>query len=157
MMTSRIFKRQRANQRGFTLAEVVISVGIASLSLGGIIYGYVISAKRAEWSAYSLAANALAMMRVEQVLSSKWDPASSAVNNDLMVTATFPMQTNVLDIPISGTNVVWATNYTTITYLTTNPPLKMIKVDCVWRFSAGQAGSPQLFTNTIVTYRAPEN
>ncbi|HVY69360.1 MAG TPA: prepilin-type N-terminal cleavage/methylation domain-containing protein [Verrucomicrobiae bacterium] len=148
---------RRARHRGFTLAEVTISVAIASLSLGGIIYGYVLSAKRAEWSAYSLAAQSLAMMRVEQVLSSKWDPASSAANADMMVNATFPAQVNILDIPVSGTNYTYATNFTTITTLSTSPPLKMIQVDCVWKFSARNSTVTNLFTNTVVTYRAPEN
>lgn len=141
------FSRRAA---AFTLAEVVVSVGIASLSIGGIIYGYVLSARNAEWSSYNLAAQSLALMRVEQTRACKWDPEGVPVVDEL-TTANFAMQTNVLDVPISGTNITWATNFTTVTTLSTNPPYKMIRVDCVWKFTTSK-----LFTNTVVTYRAPD-
>jgi hypothetical protein len=56
---------------------------------------------------------------------------------------------NILDIPFKGTNYVYATNFTAITTLSTNPNLKMIRVDCVWRFL-----NQGMHTNTVVTYRA---
>lgn len=142
----------RARVRGFTLAEVVIAASIAAISIGGIIYGYIMSAQRAEWAAYAMAAQALAMQRVEQSRAAKWD-VESTPTLDQVVPANFPIQVSILDIPISGTNVVYATNFTTITTLSTTPPLKSIQVDCVWFWSVGG----RLFTNTIVTYRSPDN
>ena len=57
---ARIWPRHRS-AGAFTLAEVVISVGIATLVFAGLITGYVQSSYRAEWSGYSIAAQALAV------------------------------------------------------------------------------------------------
>lgn len=134
----------------FTLAEVVITTGLAAVVIGGSVYGYVTAAQRAEWAAYSLAAQSLAMQRVEQCRAAKWDPLGFPPVDELVAT-NFPLQVNTLDIPVSKTNVVYATNFTTISMVSTNPMLKMIQVDCTWMF---MARGP--FTNTIVTYRAPD-
>jgi hypothetical protein len=70
--------------------------------------------------------------------------------------------TNVLDLPISGTNNVVATNFVTISmkYLngSTSPPVQVqvVQVDTVWPFSAFGT-SRRLFTNTTVNYYAPDN
>jgi len=45
----------------------------------------------------------------------------------------------------------YATNFTTITSVSANPPLKLIRVDCVWSFM-----KHGIFTNTLVSYRAPD-
>ena len=144
-------RRNNGNRRkrGFTLMEVGIASCISGLMIGGIIFGYVQSTNRAEWSAYSLAAHSLAMQRLEQSRAATWDVLAFPVVDEL-VAGNFPVRAEVLDIPRSGTNVVWATNYTTITQVSANPPLRMIRVDCVWPFI--RRG---LFTNTVVTYRAP--
>jgi hypothetical protein len=67
---------------------------------------------------------------------------------DQLVSANFPNVVEVLDIPRSGTNLVYATNYTTIAVISTSPPLKLVRVDCVWNFM-----NRGPFTNTTVTYR----
>ena len=144
------------SEAAFTLAEVVIALAIAVLALSGVITGYILAANRAEWSAYSLAAQSLAMQRLEQTRAAKWDPRGNTTNgivNDQLLSANFPVvSTNVLDIPISRTNFVYATNYTTITDIAGgSAPLRMIRVDCVWSY---QKRGP--FTNTIATYRAPD-
>ncbi|MDA1273958.1 MAG: hypothetical protein O2960_07890 [Verrucomicrobia bacterium] len=131
----------------FTLVEVIMSISIAALTIGGIIAGYTLSARWAEWSSYSLAAHSLAMQKLEQARSAKWDPQGWPAIDEL-VSSNFPVQIDVLDIPISGTNLVYATNTTTITTLSSGPDLKMIRVDCTWMFvSRGP------FTNTVMTYR----
>jgi type II secretory pathway pseudopilin PulG len=148
-MTSgkRITGKSCRNQGAFTLVEVLIALGISALSLGAIINGYILSAQTAEWSAYSLAAQSLALQRLEQARAAKWDlDAIPAV--DQLVAGSFPPRLEILDIPRSGTNIVYATNITTISTLSVTPPLKLIRVDCVWRFiSRGP------FTNTAMTYR----
>ena len=141
---------QLACNEAFTLAEVVIATALAALVVGGSIYGYVISAQRAEWSAYSLAAQSLAVQRMEQARAAKWDPLGYPPVDEL-VSSNFPVQVNVLDIPITKTNIVYGTNYTVITTISANPPLKMVKVDCVWPFA--RRG---VFTNTVATYRAAD-
>jgi hypothetical protein len=131
---------------------VVIAIALSTLTIGGTIYGYVLCANRAEWSGYSLAANSLAMQRLEQARACRWDPLGYNRYNDELVQTNFPITTNnVLDMPVAGGNVVYATNITTITTMSTNPPLKMIRVDCIWAF---RGNGP--FTNTVVTYRAPD-
>ncbi|MGZ8899179.1 MAG: type IV pilus modification PilV family protein [Limisphaerales bacterium] len=142
--------RTGREREGFTLPELVIASAVALLSIGGTIAGYVYTARAAEWSAFSLAANSLAIQRMEQTRAAKWDRQASPVV-DRLQQADFPVRIEVLDIPTSGTNFVYATNVTTITSVSTNPPLRMIRVDCSWRFVNGK-----VFTNTITTYRAPD-
>lgn len=141
---------RRRTLAAFSLPEVLVAIAITGIGLSGIIYGYVSTSTRGEWSAYSLAAHSLAMQRMEQTRACKWDQQAWPIVDEL-VSSNFPMQVNILDIPISGSNVVYATNFTVIRSISTNPAVKLIKVDCVWRFM--QRG---LFTNTLVTYRAPD-
>ena len=130
--------------------EVVISLSISALTIGAVVTGYTLSTRRAEWSAYSLAAHSLAIQRLEQTRAAKWDP-SGWPQVDELVSSNFPVRVEVLDIPISGTNLVCATNSTTITLLSAQPPLKMIRVDCAWMFlSRGP------FTNSVATYRTSD-
>ena len=141
---------QPGARQGSTLVEVVFSIAIAMEAILGSVNGYILSANRAEWSAYSLAAHSLAMQRLEQVRAAKWDTVAFP-NVDQLVAANFPAQTNILDVPISGTNVVHAINTTTITIISAKPPLKMVRIDCVWPFT-----HHGVFTNTIISYRAPD-
>src|SRR5687768_2389272 len=92
------------NQVGMTLAEVVISLGIGGMIFGGVLVGYVQSANRAEWTAYHLAAQAVATQRLEAARAAKWD-TQSAPPADFLVTSNFPPTVEVLDVPVSGTNV----------------------------------------------------
>jgi type II secretory pathway pseudopilin PulG len=141
--------RKRA---AFTLAEVCISAAISATVVGAIIYGYVMASTRAEWSALSLGAESLAVQGMEQLRSCKYDP-KAATPVDQLVATNWPLQTNIMDLPISGTNVVWATNYFTITTSASMPNVKCLRVDCVWRWHL-RGG---LFTNTIVSYRGPDS
>lgn len=143
-------RKRRSHSRAFTLAEVVIATGLSALAVGGTLYGYVMAVRRAEWSAHRLAAHSLAAGRVEQARAAKWDPLGYPPVDEL-VSSNFPVTVSVLDIPITRTNIAYATNVTTISLISTNPPLKMIRVDTSWIFPRGRA-----FTNTIVTYRAPD-
>ncbi len=141
---------KRRDQLGITLVEVVLSLAIVSISLGAVVAGYIYSAKIAEWSAYSLAANSLAMQRLEQCRAAKFDVLTTPITDELVAT-NFPVDVQILDIPRSGSNIAYATNFTTITMVSMDPPLKMIRVDCVWPFK-GQ----RLHTNTLATYRAAD-
>lgn len=135
---------------GFTLIEVVTSMGVAAITIGAILSGYILSAQRSDWSACSVAAQSLAMQRVEQTRAAKWDTMAYPVV-DQLVSSNFPVFVAVLDVPVVDTNVVYATNQTTITTVTTDPPLKMIRVDCSWSLM-----SRGPFTNTVITYRSPD-
>ena len=133
---------------GITLVEVVMAMGIIALMLGGIINGYIMSAQRAEWSAYSFAAQSLASQGVEQARSTKWDPlAYPAV--DEMLPGTY-VKTDTLDVPISLVAIT-ATNYVTITQVSASPALRQIRSDSVWIL---MGKGP--FTNTSITFRSPD-
>jgi prepilin-type N-terminal cleavage/methylation domain-containing protein len=138
----------RKGREAFTLIEMVMALALSTIVISASIYGYIMSSKRAEWAAYSLAAHSLAMQRIEQTRAAKWDPAGFPPVDDL---TNRPPAVDILDIPISGTNIAYATSITTIATVSMNPPLKKIRVECVWPFV--DRGS---FTNVIVTYRAPD-
>ena len=140
---------KRLRQVGFTLVEVVVATKIAAIVIAGMIFAYVQSAIRTEWSGYSLAAQALATQRLEQTRAAKWDPEREL---DELQATNFPVLVATLDLPVAGTNVAYVTNLTTITWIRTNAPmLKMIRVDCIW-----QGPSGRLYTNTAATYRSPD-
>lgn len=141
---------RREVRLGFTLAEVVISLAIAALGIGGIIWGYILTAQRAEWSTCSAAAQSMAMRRLEQTRAAKWDPLGNPPVDEL-VSGNFTNLIAALDLPLAGANTVYATNVVTINLVNADPPLKLVRVDCVWSvLSRGP------FTNTITTYRAPD-
>ena len=133
-----------------------MSIGIATLAFAGIITGYVQSSSRAEWSGYSLAAQALAIQQLEQAKSAKWDVLDTPVVDEIMNIPT--LVASQLDLPVSGTNQVWATNYTTISsvVISANPAISvhMVRVDTVWPFR--WYSTTRYFTNTLVDYFAPD-
>jgi type II secretory pathway pseudopilin PulG len=142
---------QRRFARGLTLVEVLVAFAISGLATAGIVYGYVFSINSAERFSMSLAANTRATERMEQIRSALWDSSSSPVI-DQVVASNFPNQTVTLDLSGAGTGVTYATNIATITDISTSPPLKRVRVDCVWTFGTGS----QLMTNTIETCRGPD-
>lgn len=147
--------RPLCSRRGTTLVEVVIALMIAALVLAGIIKGLSLSSEQADWSAYSLAAQNLAQQGVEQARAADWDPLALVPVDNCSQSNFPPVATNLLEAPVAGGNITWATNTWTITTVSTNPyPLKMIWVDCTWQYQP--VGRPALmFTNTVVTYRSP--
>jgi prepilin-type N-terminal cleavage/methylation domain-containing protein len=143
-------KPNNISRAAFTLTEVLVSMLVAGIMVVGVISGFVQSHRQAEWSAYSLAANSLAMQPLEQARAAKWDPYATPPV-DQLVSSNFPERVEVLDIPISNTNIVFATNRTTIQTVSATPPLKQILVECTWTFL-----NRGVFTNAIITYRAPD-
>jgi type II secretory pathway pseudopilin PulG len=135
---------------GMTLMETLVSMLIVAIVISATVNGYILSTNRADWSSQSLAAHSLALQRLEQVRAATWN-VSGELDVDQVTSANFPEVQSVLDLPVSGTNAVMATVRTTITTVSANPPLKMVRVDCVWPYR-----NRGLFTNTIVTYRAAE-
>jgi expansin (peptidoglycan-binding protein) len=149
-MILKVIRGRVAKSQAFSLMEVVFAIAIGGVMISGMIMGYMQAAVRAEWSAYSLAAHSLAVMRLEQSRATKWDRLKYP-QVDQLVSSNLPTMVEVLDIPVIGTNVAFATNITTVTTLSTTPPLKMIQVDCVWSF-----GDRGIYTNTVITYRAAD-
>lgn len=127
-----------------------MATAIAAMTVAGILYGYTQSSKRAEWSSYSLAAQAMAVQRLEQTRACRWDTETGV---DQLTSANFPTQVMLMDIPVIGTNGFYGTNVTTITTISaTSPQLRMIRVDCTWKFPT----TGRVFTNTVATYRSPD-
>ena len=140
----------RCLQAGLTMIEVVIALAISSVAVGCLAAGYCFAVLAAEKSALSLAANARMMERLEQTRSAKWDMVSWPPVDEL-VSGNFPIQVVRLDLAGAGSAVTYATNYTEISKPSGDPPLKRIRVDCVWNFKG-----VQLLTNTIQTCRCPD-
>ena len=142
--------RRRRRCSGTSLEEVVMSLAIAAISTGGISTGYMVSLQRAEWAARSQAANSLARQRLEQVRAAQWDVlAYPAV--DEVVSGNFPVAVQALDLPTSGNNPDYATNVISITTVSANPPVKLVRSECIWRFM-----DRGLFTNSITICRSPD-
>lgn len=139
---------KRSKMAAFTLVESLVAMLILGIMVTGIVTGLNQSQKAAEWSAYSFAAHAQAMQPIEQARAAKWEPYSSVPVDE--VTNLPAVVINVLDVPISGTNIVYATNRVRVTTVSTVPPLKQIYVECTWAFM-----NRGVFTNVMVTYRAP--
>ncbi len=145
-----------ASENAFTLVEVLISLALALLIFVGILYTYTQGIYQAQWSGFSLAAQSLAIQQIEQARSAKWDILDTPVVDEL--TNLPRVSAAVLNLPVAGTNVVWATNYTTVSLvaIATNPVVNvhMVKVDTVWPFI--WKGTTRYFTNTVANYYAPD-
>ena len=153
----RIVSRRAASQpqpnQGFTLTEVVVAIAIATLAFGGVISGYVLTADRAEWSAYSLAAQSLAMQGVEQARAAKWDPKAWPAVDELGVTNyTVKWRCWTCRCPASP---CWRPTISAITTVSQDPPLRQLRADCVWSLVNGRR-SRGPFTNTVVTLRTAD-
>ena len=138
---------------GFTLAEVVICVFIIMLVFAAIITAYIQTSYRAEWSGFSLAAQALAIQQLEAAKAAVWDPLQTPVKDEIKQ---LPLVTSaLLDLPVSGTNYIYATNYTTRTLIVNGLYSNyMVRVDTVWPFR--WKSQVVYFTNTIADYYAPD-
>lgn len=140
------FPNQRVKPRGFTLLEVVISFGIGAIMIGAIIRGYSLSARRAEWSSYSLAAQTMAIKGLERAVAAPWRQGGV----DKLTAEFFEPVSEFLCLPTQQTNLLTATNFTTIVEISTTPPLRMVRVDCLWTFMGRS-----LHSNSVATIRGP--
>ena len=146
-LKSQLPNRNRT-RAAITLVEVLMALLILGIMITGVVSGFVQSQRAAEWSAYSLAAEWYAMQPVEQARAAKWDPYAAVPVDE--VTNLAGRTTNILDIPITGVNIVYATNVVTVRTVSATPPLKEIYVECTWSFP-----NRGVFTNYLLTYRAP--
>lgn len=137
----------------FTLVEVLVSILIMAMVMAGIIYGYVVANQFAEWSSMSYAAQSYALQGLEQVRAAKWDLSASPVWDDIPAPANY-IQIDIMDVPATGAPYS-VTNYislTTITIPNSSAQLRQVRSDCIWIFPR----TGQTFTNTVITYRAPD-
>ena len=134
---------------GFTLEEVVTAMSLSAVCFAGSIKGFVMASGRAEWATCSVAAQSVAFQKMEQVRAARWDTMAFP-SVDELTTTYFPAYTEVFDMPLHTTNVVCGRVTTTFTNISMNPPLRMVQVDCVWTNR-----SSRVFTNTLISYRGP--
>jgi hypothetical protein len=123
---------------------------IMGLVFSGVLIGYTRGSQRAEWSGLSLAAEALCVRQMEQVRAVLWDTQNVPITDD---TTNIPTRSvMILDIPIAGSNVVYATNTFTISNYTQAGPsyFKMITATTTWAWNG------KVYTNTLVNYRCPD-
>jgi prepilin-type N-terminal cleavage/methylation domain-containing protein len=143
--------RFRSNaQAGMTLVEVTVALAIAALVIGGIVNGYNYCTQAAQKSALMLAASSMAIQRVEETRSATWDTAAYPPVDQLFAT-NFPAKVVTLDVSGDGKVTTPATVYTYISQISATPPLKRIRVDCVWQYR-----NTVWWTNSIETCRAPK-
>ncbi|HXR04472.1 MAG TPA: prepilin-type N-terminal cleavage/methylation domain-containing protein [Verrucomicrobiae bacterium] len=135
---------------GMTLVEVVVALAITGLTVGGVVEGYIYCTTAAVKGGLVQAASARAMERIEEVHSARWDTSVWPVVDQLVAT-NFPNKIVSLDMPGSGSGGTSATIQTTISQISLAPPIRRIRVDCIWNFMG-----TQLITNTIETIRAPD-
>jgi len=128
--------------------ESLIGMLILAIITSGVVTGFVYSHRTAEWTAYSLSAQALALQSIEQSRAARWEPYSSSPTDEL--TNMPAVRVHTLDVPMIGTNVAYATNRVQIRTISTAPPLKEIYSECVWSFK-----NKRLYTNWVLTLRAP--
>jgi hypothetical protein len=125
---------------------------VMSLVIGGILTANTNSSFYAERAGYALAAQALTVQAVERVRAATWDTGATPVVD---TTTNFPATTTaILELPIAGTNAVYATNTLSVSTITvcTNPAcyVKMIQVTTTWPWKG------QVMSNFMVAYRAPD-
>lgn len=144
----------RRDSSAFTLIEVLIASVLSALTVGAVIYGFLHSAQRAEWSGYHLAAQQLAVQRLEQTRAAKWDPLAFPVVDEL-VAVNFPENVHILDVPIVNGRTTYATNRVTITQTSVQPPIRLILVEVTWKLGTGNQGG-RVYTNTVAALRAAD-
>jgi hypothetical protein len=132
-----------------TLVEVMMALVITGLTVGGIVEGYIYCMKATTKDALYMAANGQAQQRMEAVRAAVWNTGYPPV--DQLTPTNFPDQVVNLDNKTAADQTpTTATIKTTITQISTNPPLMEIHVDCIWNFQG-----TEVITNSIETCRAP--
>ncbi len=147
---SRKVRRVVRSAKAFSLAEVVVSLAIASSVITGIVTGYINCVYHAEWLACSAAAQSQASQRLEQVRAARWDTLASPPLDEV-ASNQFPVVIQPLDLPRSGDKVILATNRIYISVISQDPPVRLIKAECIWKFP-GRG----VYTNSLTSYRCPE-
>ena len=155
---------RRTAANAFALAEVLIAFFIFGIVTAGMIYGYIEANRIAEWNSQSLAAVSYAVQGMERMRAVQWIAEENISTNgpntmDLLpltvqLDGSFSYSTNevdYLDIPSTG-SLIPVTNYLTVTQIHTNPHLRQIVSQVVWKFQLNGG----LYTNAIVTLRAPD-
>jgi type II secretory pathway pseudopilin PulG len=151
-------RRAQGATRAFTLAEVVVAIALLALVMGSIVISYVQTCDRAQWTGYALAAQGLAIQQLEQARAAAMDPNGPVCELTNLAPSGVARTFGILDLPVSGTNCVWATNYVGIKLVTNSvAPLVtvyMVRVDTVWPLVRN--GVTRYYSNTAASYYAED-
>ena len=139
----------RQSQAGMTLVEVLVALAITALTVVGIVKGYEFCLASSVKDSFFMAANGRAQERLEQARSARWITTSPQI--DELQSTNFPPETVLLDLFAQSTNSLTALLVTSISDITTSPPVRRIHVDCIWQFQGNG-----WVTNSIETCRAPD-
>jgi len=134
----------------FTLIEIAVALSVSMLVMAGMFEGYTMASRRAQFSSFQLAAQSMAMQQMESIVAATWVISGTSVTNIFSPSMT-NTQIRALCLPSSGTNLVYGTNYATVTQISTYPPYVLVQVSCVWSFMG--MGN---FTNTVGVLRSPD-
>ena len=164
-----VLPARTASRIGFTLVEVLVSIIILALVLGGLCYGYTQANRVAVWTSMSQAAQSYALQGMEQARAALWNPWDINNNEDELPKSNggpVLVQKDFMDIPMKGTP--WTGTTTNYVYLQTNyvyitdvsnstsgpfsSSLRQIRSSVVWTFPL----TGKSFTNTVVTLRASD-
>lgn len=143
------------SRSAFTLVEMLVASVIFTLTIAGLIYGYVQANHMAEWSCMSLAAQSCASQGAEQARAAVWIPTQKYSQlGSMPYTHT---TTNILDVPIKGdpttnTDFYVINNVTVDDVKDTSVYLRQITSDAIWTFQA----TGKKYTNTVILLRAPD-
>jgi prepilin-type N-terminal cleavage/methylation domain-containing protein len=139
------------NRNAFSLIEIIISIAIFGIVVTGMTSAYISASRLGDWAFFSAAADSLAQQRMEQTQAATWDILATPPI-DQLVSSNFPTFAQPFNLPSDGVHMVYGTNKTTFITVSTNPAVRMVRVDCVWRFPS----TTKLYTNTVVAYRSPD-
>jgi Tfp pilus assembly protein PilV len=148
-------------QNGMTLPDVVMALFVFILVVSGIVYGYVQMNRMATWASWSLAAQSCASEGLEQARGAQWNELGGMDQWETVwgITNLYQAngapyvftQTNTLDVPSTGQPISVINNITVTTW-SANPPVRMIRSDCIWTYPI----TGQLCTNTLITLKSPD-
>jgi type II secretory pathway pseudopilin PulG len=154
----------QTRSEAFTLIETLVAFGVFALVTSGVIYGYVQTNRLATFSSLSLAAQSYATQGAESARAAAWRPRDfpqtygPGGSDELPPTNIVFCGINyILDVPIKGSPAssdfaFFVTNYVSVANVSSNPPLRQIRSDAVWKFFL----TGQTYTNTQVLLRAPD-
>ncbi len=147
---SKYARSGHSDRRGVSLVEVVVALALTGIAVTGVVSGFMCSLCASTATHYSEAAQLLAVQGLERVRAARWDAVAYPVLDEV-VSSNFPPTVVQMDRIGNGINSVYATNFTTITTISTNPWLKMIQIECAYKYGQGK-----VFTNVLISYRGTE-
>ncbi len=147
---------------GFTLVELMVSMMVLGLVSSGIIYGYVQANRMVQYSAISLAAQSYALQGAEQARAANWNPHGYPMTygypgaydelpptNEVFAGTNYTLDVPSKGMPGSSDFYFYVTNYIFVTDISSNPYVRQIRSDAVWRFYL----TGQSYTNTAILLR----